>query len=100
MNFYFIPNYEMKIKLESGPIQNVEVLKGGEIKQSGITVHVGHTVEINGSTINVPRPDRNVTENEIMIDLDQCFHALLKGFDLGASISDLFGRFRKSGYTH
>jgi len=78
VNFYTVPNYEMKIALEAGPIQNVEVLKGGEVKQSGVTVHVGHKVEIKDSKINVKRPDRDVTEDEIVIDLTNAFMPCLK----------------------
>ena len=78
VNFYMVPNYEMKITLDAGPIQNVEVLKGGQIKQSGVTVHIGHTVEIKDSMINVQRPDRDVTENEIVIALTNAFMPCLK----------------------
>ena len=78
VNFYMKPNYKMKIALDAGPIQNVEVLKGGEIKQSGVTVHVGHKVEIKDSMINVQRPDRDVTEDEIVIDLTNAFMPCLK----------------------
>ncbi len=78
VNFYTVPNYEMKITLDAGPIQNVEVLKGGEIKQSGVSVHVGHTVEIKDSMINVQRPDRDVTENEIVIGITNAFMPCFK----------------------
>ncbi|MBA7693237.1 hypothetical protein ES703_101815 [subsurface metagenome] len=78
VNFYTVPNYEMKITLDAGPIQNVEVLKGGQIKQSGVTVHIGHTVEIKDSMINVQRPDRDVTKNEIVIGMTNAFMPCFK----------------------
>ena len=68
VNFYTVPNYEM----------NVEVLKGGQIKQSGVTVHIGHTVEIKDSMINVQRPDRDVTKNEIVIGMTNAFMPCFK----------------------
>ena len=78
VNFYTVPNYELKIALEPGLIQNVDVLKGGEIRQAGVTVHVGHKVEIKDGMINAQRPDRDVTESQIVIDLTNAFMRCLK----------------------
>lgn len=76
VNFYTVPNYEMKITLDAGLIQDVEVLKGGQIKQSDVNIHIGHTIK--DFMINVQRPDRDVTENEIMISTTNAFMPCLK----------------------
>jgi len=78
VNFYMEPQYDLKIQLEGGAIQNVKVLEGGEIQQSGVTIHVGHKVVITDSEINIPRPDRNVTDDEMMIELTCAFMPCLQ----------------------
>jgi len=78
VNFYTVPEYNLKIPIEGGAIENVEVLSGGEIKQSGVSVQVGHKVEIKDLMINIQRPDRDVTENEIIIGCTHAFMPCLK----------------------
>jgi len=78
VNFHNAPQYRLQIPLEGGNIQNVKVLSGGEVRQSGVTVHVGHSIEIKDLNLNMPRPDRNVTDNEILIDLTRAFMPCLQ----------------------
>ena len=78
VNFYTVPEYNLKIPIEGGAIENVEVLSGGEIKQSGVSVHLGHKVEIKDLMINIQRPDRDVTEDEIIIGCTHTFMPCLK----------------------
>ena len=80
VNFYTVPEYALKISLEGAPIQNVEVLAGGEIRSSEVTVHVGHSLEIRDLMVNVPRPDRCVTDAEIVIESTNAFMPCLRGF--------------------
>lgn len=67
VNSYMVPNYTFKIQLEGNAIENVRVLEGGEIQQSNVTVHIGHTVEIKDLNIRIPRPDRDVTKIEFRL---------------------------------
>lgn len=78
VNYYTKPEYTLKIALEGGGIQGVEVLSQGEVKQSGVTVHVGHQIEIKDLNINMPRADRAVTPEEILIESTRAFLACLK----------------------
>ena len=59
-------------------IENVQVLPGGEITEAGVNVHVGHNIEIKDSMLKQRRPDRDVTENEMVIDLTTTFMLCLK----------------------
>src|SRR5262245_52423010 len=78
VNFHNAPQYRLQIPLEGGNIQNVQVLSGGEVQQSGVTVHIGHSIEIKDLNLNMPRPDRNVTDNEILIYLTRAFMPCLQ----------------------
>jgi tetratricopeptide (TPR) repeat protein len=71
VNFYTVHDYNLKIPLEVGTIQDVQVLSNGEIQQSGVTIHVGH--EIKDFTVNILRPDRDVTEGEVIIECTRAF---------------------------
>jgi predicted ATPase len=77
VNFYFVPDYVPKIILESS-IKNVQVLPGGEIQRSGTVVHIGHEVKIEDLEINIPRPDRDVTEEEVIIQCTRAFMLCLR----------------------
>jgi hypothetical protein len=79
VNFYFVPQYEPKITLQGGNIENVHVLSGGEIQQSGMTLQIGNRVEIKDFNLNVPRPDKDVPLEQIIIDCTDAFMACVKG---------------------
>jgi hypothetical protein len=76
VNFYTVPNYNLNIAVEGSAIHNVEVLSHGEIQQSGVTVHVGH--EIKDLNINMPRPDKDIKEDEIIRECTRTFLICLK----------------------
>lgn len=78
VNFYTVPEYNVKISVEGGSIQNVQVLSGGVIQESGVTIHVGHTIEIKDLNLDKTRPDRDVTENEVIIGLTHAFMPCLR----------------------
>ncbi|MGH8064755.1 MAG: ATP-binding protein [Candidatus Entotheonellia bacterium] len=76
VNFYTVHDYNLKIPLEVGTIQDVQVLSNGEIQRSGATIHVGH--EIKDFTVNILRPDRDVTEGEVIIECTRAFMRCLQ----------------------
>ena len=78
VNFYTKDQYDLKIQLEGGTTQNVNVLQGGEIQQSGVTVHVGPKVEIKDLGSNTLRRDRNVSDCEMTIELTRAFMPCLQ----------------------
>lgn len=78
VKYYTERAYELKIQVESGDIENVRVLEGGKIEHSNVTVHVGHTVEIKDSYLNSLRPDRDIEENEVVLELTRAFVPCLR----------------------
>jgi hypothetical protein len=76
LNAYTVPNYKVQVELSGPLIQNVEVLNDGRVQQSGVTVHVGHTIgDLNVSGL---RPDRDVSDDEVITNLSAVFRACLR----------------------
>lgn len=78
VNYYTVPNYELKIPVDLGAIEKVQILEGGEIRQSGVTVHVGHQVTVHDVKFNVQRPDRDITETEFVLQVTRAFVQCLR----------------------
>ena len=57
VNFFTNPEYKLRIQVDGGSIGDVHVLDNGEIQQSNVTVHVGHTVEIKHQQLKLDRSD-------------------------------------------
>ena len=70
--------YELKINISGGDIGEVEVLEGGEIRDSDVTIHVGHNIEIKDTQIDALRADRAFSEDEVRIELTHAFIPCLK----------------------
>jgi len=84
VNSYMVPEYTLRIQLEAGTIENVHILEGGEIQQSNVTVHVGHTFEIKDLNVSVPRRDRDLTKIDFKLTeaFMPCLRAVTAEFPL------------------
>ncbi len=80
LNFYTVPEYRMKIQLEGSSIERVAVLENGQVQQSGVTVHVGHSVQIADANLAGLRSDQGVSETEVMIQVTGAFVVCLQAF--------------------
>lgn len=76
LNEYTVPNYKVQVDISGPIIQNVQVLNGGRVEQSGVTVHVGHTIgDLNISGL---RPDRDVSDDEVITNVSTAFRLCLR----------------------
>lgn len=78
VNYYTKSEYELKINLTGGNIEHVKILEGGEIREAGVTIHVGHNIEITDSAISALRPDRDLQQDEVVIELTRTFMPCLR----------------------
>jgi len=80
VNFYTHPEYKLKIEVDAGSISDVHILENGEIQQSNVTVHVGHTVEIRDLQLKLDRSDAEAAR--IPFQLTEAFIPCLKALAL------------------
>ena len=59
-------------------IQGVSVLQGAEVSQSQVTVNIGHNIEIIDRGLTTRRPDQDVSEQEMMIEVTRAFITCLQ----------------------
>jgi hypothetical protein len=80
VNFFTNPEYKLKIQVEGSSISDVHILENGEIRQSNVTVHVGHTVEIKDLQFKLERSDAEAAR--IPFQLTEAFIPCLKALVL------------------
>ena len=98
VNYYTKPAYELKIQVEGSGIENVKVLENGEIRDSDVTIHVGHNIEISDSAISALRPDRDIEENEAVIELTSAFLPCLRAATATTAVCIFLDALEKSDH--
>jgi len=76
VNFYTAPDYRIRLPVEDAPISDVSILTKAKIQQSDVSIHIGH--EIKDLHLNVRRPDRDVSDEEVVAGLTDAFMACLR----------------------
>src|SRR5204863_7868921 len=71
INFYTVPDYRIRLPAQDVSISDIPIQAGATIQQSDVSIHVGH--EIKDLHLNVLRPDRDVSDEEVIAGLTSAF---------------------------
>jgi len=95
VNFYTVPEYRLRLQLDVGSIENVQITTGN-VANGTVNVNVGHRVDIKDLMLNVLRPDRVASDDTICIELTTVFFECLREFTSSTKTVLLFDALEKA----
>jgi hypothetical protein len=95
VNFYTVPDYRVHLPSQDVSISDIPIQAGATIQQSDVSIHVGH--EIKDLHLNVLRPDRDVSDEEVIAGVTGAFMPCMQALTADCRLVLFFDAMEKIG---